>query len=92
MLAGEEEKCRNLFKLLSDRMTRRKKLMSERRVGSYAASREAGYTDMPMIVVVIDNMAAFREYFPEQVEMLGILARNPWGRVSFVVTAASPGL
>ncbi len=92
VLAGEEEKCRNLFKLLSDRMTRRKKLMSERRVGSYAASREAGYTDMPMIVVVIDNMAAFREYFPEQVEMLGILARESLGAgLSFVVTAASAG-
>lgn len=31
---------------------------------------------MPMIVVAIDNMAAFKEYFPDQAEDLNRLSRE----------------
>ena len=90
VLSNEEEKCKNLFKMLNGMVIQRKKILSSKGVGNYAAYLEAGYTDMPMAVVVIDNMAAFKEYFPDQDEDINTLAREAQGvGISFVVTAAT---
>ncbi len=90
VLSNEEEKCRNLFKMLNTMVIRRKKTLSSKGVGNYAAYLEAGFEDMPMAVVMIDNMAAFKEYFPEQAEELGRLSREAQGvGISFVITAAA---
>lgn len=90
VLSNEDEKCKNLFKMLNGMVIQRKKILSSKGVGNYAAYLEAGYTDMPMAVVVIDNMAAFKEYFPDQNEDINTLAREAQGvGISFVVTAAT---
>lgn len=90
VLSNEEEKCKNLFKMLNGMVIQRKKILSSKGVGNYAAYLEAGYTDMPMAVVVIDNMAAFKEYFPDQNEDINTLSREAQGvGISFVVTAAT---
>jgi len=90
VLSNEEEKCKNLFKMLNGMVIQRKKIISSKGVGNYAAYLEAGYTDMPLAVVVIDNMAAFKEYFPDQNEDINTLAREAQGvGISFVVTAAT---
>lgn len=90
VLSNEEEKCKNLFKLLNGMVIQRKKMLSSKGVGNYAAYLEAGFSDMPMVVVVIDNMAAFKEYFPDQAEDINSLAREAQGvGISFVVTAAT---
>ncbi len=90
VLSNDNEKCKNLFKLLFALVDERKKLLSERGVGNYAAYLEAGYTDMPLTVLMIDNMAAFKEYFPDQAEAMGALSREAIGvGISIVVTAAS---
>ena len=90
VLSNEEEKCKNLFKMLNGMVIQRKKILSSKGVGNYAAYLEAGYTDMPMAVVVIDNMASFNEYFPDQNEDINTLSREAQGvGISFVVTAAT---
>lgn len=90
VLSNEEEKCKNLFKLLNGMVIQRKKVLSSKGVGNYAAYLEAGFTDMSMAVVVIDNIAAFKEYFPNQAEEINSLAREAQGvGISFVVTAAT---
>ena len=90
VLSNEDEKCKNLFKLLNTTIAKRKKILSGKGVGNYAAYLEAGYTDMPMIVVAIDNMAAFKEYFPEQADELTRLSREAQGvGISFIITAAN---
>ena len=90
VLSNEDEKCKNLFKLLNTIVIERKKLLSNKGIGNYAAYLEAGYTDLPMVVVAIDNMAAFKEYFPDQADEINTLAREAQGvGISFVVTAAT---
>lgn len=90
VLSNEEEKCKNLFKLLNTIVAKRKKVLSSKGVGNFAAYLEAGYNDMPMVVVAIDNMAAFKEYFPEQADELNRLSREAQGvGISFVITAAT---
>lgn len=90
VLSNEEEKCRNLFKLLNGAVLERKKILSGRGVGNYGAYLEAGYRDMPMMVVAVDNMAAFKEYFPDQADEINMLAREAQGvGISFIVTSAA---
>ncbi len=90
VISNEEEKCKNLFKLLNSTIVQRKKILSNNGIGNYAAYLEAGYTDMPLIIVVIDNMAAFKEYFPNESEDIGSLSREAQGvGISFIITAAT---
>lgn len=89
VLSNEEEKCKNLFKLLNTFVGQRKKILSGKGVGNYAAYKEAGFKDMPLIVVMIDNMAAFKEYFPDQADEIIGLSREAMGvGISFIITAA----
>ena len=90
VLPNEEEKCRNLFKLLSARVAERKQKLSERGIGTFASYLSAGGEDMPLIIVMIDNMAAFKEYFPAQADQLNVLTREAQSvGISFIVTAAA---
>lgn len=63
VFAAEEERVINLFKLLFRTIAERKKIFSEKGLGTHKAYKEAGFTDMPQIVLMIDNLAAFREYY-----------------------------
>ncbi len=88
VLSTEEEKCKNLFKLLNTIVIERKRMLSDKGIGNYASYLEAGYTDLPLVVVMIDNMAAFKEYFQAQVDELGMLTREAQGvGISFIITA-----
>lgn len=90
VLSNEEEKCKNLFKLLNSMVVERKTILSSKGVGSFSAYLDAGYTDIPMVVVVIDNMAAFKEYFPNQADELTSLSREAQGvGISFIIASAT---
>lgn len=90
VLPSEEEKCKNLFKLIQSEIVQRKNKLSKSGVSNYAAYLEGGYTDMPLMAVVIDNMAGFKEYFPNQAEELGSIAREAQGvGLSLIITAVS---
>lgn len=87
-LTSEEEKVVNLFKLLFRIMEERKKVFSEKGLGTHKAYLEAGYTDMPQIVLMIDNLAAFKEYYENLSDDFLALSReaNSLG-ISIVATA-----
>ncbi len=76
--------------LLKRMIVWRKKRLAGRGVGSFSSYLEAGFQDMPMAAVIIDNMAAFREYFPEQSEEVGSLSREAQGvGIAFIITSAA---
>ncbi|MCD8005862.1 MAG: type VII secretion protein EssC [Oscillospiraceae bacterium] len=90
VLSSEEEKCKNLFKMLFRFVAQRRRVLSEKGVGSYSAYLEAGYTDMPVVAIIIDNMSAFKEYFPNQAEELEILTREAQGvGISFIIATGN---
>lgn len=64
-ILSEEEKISNLFKLLLFSVEERKKKLAEKGLGTFAAYSEAGYCDMPQIILFIDNLAAFKEYYED---------------------------
>lgn len=87
-LPSEEDKITNLFKLIFRLMEERKKTFSDKGLGTHKAYVEAGYTDMPQIVLMIDNLAAFREYYDNFSDDFLALSRegNSLG-ISIVATA-----
>ena len=74
--SSEDEKLKNLMKLLfSEIETRKEKLMSVG-VSSFSAYKESGATDLPQIVVMIDNLTALKQMYFEDDEELLYLCRE----------------
>lgn len=88
VLTPEEEKIRNLFKMIFRIIEERKHVFSEKGLGTHKAYKEAGYTDMPQIVLMIDNFAAFKEYYDSLSDEFLMLSREGSSLgVSIVATA-----
>ena len=85
----EDEKLRNLFKLLNEEMQRRKKALAETGFTSFGAYREAGFAGLAQIVVMVDNFTALKELYLQDDDALQSLCRdgNSLG-ISFVVANA----
>lgn len=64
----EDEKFKNLIKLLTSEMEYRKKKTTEVGVSSYSSYVDAGFRDMPRIVVILDNFAVYKELYGEDYE------------------------
>lgn len=70
---SEDEKLKNLFKLLRTEIEERKERLMSVGVSSFAAYKEAGMTDMPLMVLMIDNLTALKElYFQDDDELLSL--------------------
>ncbi len=61
--AQEDEKLKNLFKLILTEIVRRKSKLAEVGVSSFVAYTEAGYSDLPHIYLFIDNLSAMIELY-----------------------------
>lgn len=83
---SDDEKLKNLFKLLSTEVAKRKEKLAEAGVSSFVAYKEAGKTDLPQIVVLIDNMTALKEMYLQDQDYLLPLCRDGIAvGVSFIV-------
>ena len=71
--AFEDEKLKNLIKLLNAEIDSRRRRFMNLGVGSYSAYYEAGRRDIPRIIIVVDNLTAIREmYFQDDDPLLTI--------------------
>lgn len=68
VIASEDEKLKNLFKLLNSEMDVRKQKLLQTGVSSYQAYCEAGGKDIPQIYVMLDNFNAFKELYMDTYE------------------------
>lgn len=76
ILISDEEKMGNFFRLISEEMQQRKDKLASIGISSYSAYREAGYTDMAQIVILIDNFSAVREAFLSKEDKLLPICRE----------------
>ena len=87
--ASEDEKLKNLFKLLRTEMEERKERLISVGVSSFTAYREAGRTDLPQIVLIIDNLTALKElYFQDDDELLNLCREGITVGISIVIANA----
>lgn len=72
----EDEKFKNLIKLLYSEIEIRKKKFFEIGVSSYRAYRDAGKADLPHIVLFIDNFTALRELYLMDTDPIQTICQN----------------
>lgn len=61
-------------------------------MSSYSAYRESGQTELPQIVIFLDNWVAFRGYYPDyEDQIISISRESVAAGISFVVTAGQAG-
>lgn len=73
---NEDEKLKNLFKLLNAEIAVRKQKIMAAKVSSLAAYRESGNTDIPWLVLFIDNFTALKELYLTNEDFLLPICRN----------------
>lgn len=74
--SNEDEKLKNLFKLIESEISIRKEKLASAGVSSYVAYRDAGYTDIPQIYLIIDNLTALMELYLEDDDTLLVFIRE----------------
>lgn len=74
--SSEDEKLKNLFKLLLEEINERKERMLEVGVSSFSSYLEAGYTDLPHIYLMVDNFTALSEMYLEDDDSLLMIIRD----------------
>lgn len=83
---SEDEKLKNLFKLLNTEIESRKGKLMSVGVSSFAAYKEAGEKDLPLIVLLIDNLTALKElYFQDDDELLNLCREGLTVGISIVI-------
>ncbi len=86
---SEDEKLKNLFKLLHGEIEARKEKLMAIGVSSFAAYKEAGETELPLIVLMIDNLTALKElYFQDDDELLNLCREGLSVGISVVIANA----
>lgn len=75
VVAGEDEKITNLFLMLSREVVCRKKQFATVG-GDYLSYRKRGNTDVPAIVIIINEYANFAEQYEELDERMASLTRD----------------
>lgn len=91
VVPSDTDKIVNLFNLLEEQKSLRRKRFMEVGVSNYIAYRELGNYDLPQILVLVDNLAAAREFFPRDNDpLLSICQDGPSLGISVVATAAQP--
>ncbi len=87
--SSEDEKLKNLIKLLKTEIETRKERLLSVGVSSFAAYREAGRDDLPQIVILIDNLTALKElYFQDDDELLNLCREGLSVGISIVIANA----
>lgn len=86
---SEDEKLKNLFKLLYGEIEARKEQLMSVGVSSFAAYQETGAKDLPLMVLLIDNLTALKElYFQDDDELLNLCREGLTVGISIVIANA----
>ncbi len=86
--SSEDEKLKTFLRMLNQEIQKRKNILAKQGLSSYSSYRESGQTDLPQILVILDNWVSFRSYFPDYEEMIISITRECVSLgISFVVTA-----
>lgn len=87
--SSEDEKLKNLIKLLKTEIESRKEKLLSVGVSSFAAYKEAGRDDLPQIILIVDNLTALKElYFQDDDELLNLCREGLSVGISIVIANA----
>lgn len=85
--SSEDEKLKNLFKLLNTEIAVRKDKLVEVGVSSFSAYLEAGYKDIPRIYLLVDNLTALLElYLQDDDSLMNIIREGISVGITTIIT------
>lgn len=76
VVSNEDEKLKNLFKLLTEQIEMRKEKLLAAGVSNFISYKEAGNDDLPQIVLMIDNLTALNELYLQDNDVLLTICRE----------------
>lgn len=76
IVSSEDEKLKTFTKMMIKEIELRKSILSELGISSFISYKEAGYKDMPQIIIFLDNMTAFKELYSDRDEELLNICRE----------------
>lgn len=83
---SDDEKLKNLFKLLNTEIEERKEKLMSVGVSSFSAYKDAGLNDLPQIILMIDNLTALKElYFQDDDELLNLCREGLTVGISIII-------
>jgi len=74
--SSEDEKLKNFFKMMNEEIYRRKDMLSQMGISSFSSYRDAGYRELPQIVIMVDNLTALKELYLQDNDNLLLLCRE----------------
>lgn len=87
VISSEDEKLKNFMKMILEEIARRKEILSNLGISSFTSYKEAGYKDLPHIIIALDNFLAFKELYPEREdELLNIVREGIAVGVTVIMT------
>ena len=87
-LEGEDEKIESVMTFIREELERRKTVLSQKGIGSFR-DYLAVEKDLPMILLIIDNYAAFNESYEEYDDLFVQLSREAAGYGIYLVISCS---
>lgn len=85
--ACEDVKLKTFFRMMSKEIASRKEKLSKLGLASFSSYKEAGHGDLPFVVIMLDNITAFRElYEAYDDEFLNMTREGPAVGVNIIVT------
>lgn len=85
---AEDEKLKNFIRMIRKEMKTRKEKFATMGITSFISYKEAGYKDIPQIVIMVDNFLAFKELYPDyEDDMLNICREGVAIGISIIITS-----
>ena len=86
--ASDDEKMKHFIKMINKGLSKRKEVFSNLGITSYHSYVEAGYKDIPQVLILIDNFIALKELYSEYEEdLLNICREGASFGVNIVMTS-----
>lgn len=76
VIPSEDERIKHFFRMISTEIKNRKNKFAKLGITSYNSYREAGYNDIPHILVFVDNFLSLKELYPEYEDSILLLLRE----------------
>ena len=60
---SDDEKIKSFFRMMNEEIEQRKDILSQLGLSSYSAYKDAGYKELPQIIIMVDNLTALKEMY-----------------------------
>lgn len=74
--SSEDERLKNFFKMIFEEIAKRKEILSKLGISSFSSYKDAGYLDLPQIVIMVDNLTVLKELYLQDDDSMLIICRE----------------